>query len=382
MGCNSGKTHPAWHPASDPAPHPAPHPAPRPAMRGRTSMFNNIQLIQEDPPKLGVVRLDYDYPWAPGDVDCPESYNYPVVYRAVPGLTFEMCQSGEMTHKVETKFKEAIDFLVYEEKCKVITGDCGFMMYFQPLARHYAGFGGVNQAAAVALSSLCQLPSISSCFAPGAKIAIFTANSETLTPMRELINTETGVHVENTDKYVIVGCQDVPGFEAVAEGGKVDTAKVEPGIVAKAKQVLEDHPNEIMAFLFECTELPPYSDAVRFATGLPVYDAITNADFIMMGLMDNKRFGMRWQTEFDGVQAPNRLSAHLSEEERRSLVSRITEEERLSLLQRRSLRSSLVSRMTEDERCSLVSGIQNEEIKGGISGEFSDEISEEIPEEI
>jgi hypothetical protein len=250
------------------------------------------------------------------------------VYRAVPGLTFEICQSGQMTDAIEKEFREAINFLVKEQNCKVITGDCGFMMYLQPLARQYAGDhlaqGGLNTLPAISLSSLFQLPSVVHRFATGAKIAIFTANSETLTPMRELINAETGMEVHNTDKYIIVGCQDVPGFEAVAAGGKVDTAKVEPGIVAKAKQVLQDHPNQIVAFLFECTELPPYSDAVRWATGLPVYDSITNADFCMSGLMDNKRFGMNyWQKEFDqSMKNENMLEANLTEEEKAELVTR------------------------------------------------------------
>merc|ERR1719440_1524209 len=46
---------------------------------------------------LGVIRLDYDYPPAPGDIDCPQSFGYDVFYRVVPGLTFEMCQSGTTT---------------------------------------------------------------------------------------------------------------------------------------------------------------------------------------------------------------------------------------------------------------------------------------------
>ena len=45
--------------------------------------------------KLGVIRLDYHYPPIPGDVDCPESFNYDVVYKMVPGLTFEISQSGK-----------------------------------------------------------------------------------------------------------------------------------------------------------------------------------------------------------------------------------------------------------------------------------------------
>ena len=40
---------------------------------------------------LGIIRLDYDYPAAPGDIDSPESFAYDVFYKVVPGLTFEMC---------------------------------------------------------------------------------------------------------------------------------------------------------------------------------------------------------------------------------------------------------------------------------------------------
>jgi len=60
---------------------------------------------------LGVIRLDYDYPPAPGDIDCPDSFDYDVFYCAVPGLTFEMCQSGKLSEKVQAEFVEAIEFL-------------------------------------------------------------------------------------------------------------------------------------------------------------------------------------------------------------------------------------------------------------------------------
>merc|ERR1719261_2187594 len=83
---------------------------------------------------LGVIRLDYDYPPAPGDIDSPQSFGYDVFYRVVPGLTFEMCQSGKMTKQVEDSFCDAIDYLL-SQGVTGITGDCGFMMYFQKLAR-------------------------------------------------------------------------------------------------------------------------------------------------------------------------------------------------------------------------------------------------------
>ena len=48
-------------------------------------------------PALGVIHLDYLYPPVPGDMDSKDSFAYPVYYRVVPGLTFEMCQTGQLT---------------------------------------------------------------------------------------------------------------------------------------------------------------------------------------------------------------------------------------------------------------------------------------------
>ena len=51
-------------------------------------------FIVSDDVKLGIIRLDYDYPPIPGDVDSPDSFSYDVIYRVVPGLSFEVAQSG------------------------------------------------------------------------------------------------------------------------------------------------------------------------------------------------------------------------------------------------------------------------------------------------
>lgn len=132
------------------------------------------------------------------------------------------------------------------------------------------------------------------------KIAIFTANGHELMPMCELINAECGVNIEDK-RFCIVGCEDVPGFDAVAQGCKVNVGKVQPGIIELARKVVTEDLN-IRAILLECTELPPYADALRRHVNLPVYDAITCADMFMEGLQDNPLFGdMDWREPFDGL---------------------------------------------------------------------------------
>jgi len=263
---------------------------------------------------LGVIRLDYDYPPAPGDIDSPQSFGYDVFYRVVPGLTFEICQSGRMTPQVEKNFVDGIDWLI-AKGVTGITGDCGFMMYFQALARR-------NTTKPVFMSALAQLPGVTCAFNKNELIAIFTANSETLKPMRNLIKDECGVDPDER-RFVIVGCQDVPGFEAVAAGGKVNVQKVTPGMVELAKKTLHQYP-KIRCILLECTELPPYADALRAALRLPVYDAITCCDFFISGRQDNERFGLNnWQAKWDGVQDDYKFGAHLNAAERAGLVNKV-----------------------------------------------------------
>lgn len=88
------------------------------------------------------------------------------------------------------------------------------------------------------MSALAQLPAVTCAFAEHEKIIVMTANAKTLAPMHDLIRDECGVETQG-ERYIIVGCEDVPGFEAVALGQKVDTVKVEPGVVKKALQTLK-----------------------------------------------------------------------------------------------------------------------------------------------
>lgn len=248
------------------------------------------KLQKKQNPTLGIIRLDYNYPPAAGDIDCPGSYDYDCIYRCVPGLTFEMAQAGVMTTPVMKEFKLAVKWL--ESKGAVgITGDCGFMMAFQPIARQVA-------TVPVFMSSMVQCPMISCAFDKFDKILILTANSATLKPQKDVLLSHCGFNVDD-DRFIIIGLQDVDGFDAVAKGEKVDVERVTPGVVAKAKAVIKKNPS-IRAICLECTELPPYADALRKECKLPVFDAITNCDFFITAYKDNPRFGLNnWQTDWD-----------------------------------------------------------------------------------
>lgn len=62
-------------------------------LRGQVGLGKDAKKDAKQHPKLGVVRLDYNYPPGAGDIDSPASFGYDVFYRVVPGLTFEMAQA-------------------------------------------------------------------------------------------------------------------------------------------------------------------------------------------------------------------------------------------------------------------------------------------------
>jgi len=269
---------------------------------------------------LGVVRLDYDYPAAPGDIDHPGSYAYDVFYRAVPGLSFAMCQHAvpktgtPLPDDVMKRFVEAIKYLDQDKNVSGITADCGFFFNLQHEARKHT-------KKPVFMSSLCAAPSVAAAYAKDELIAIFTANSTSLEPMRELIKEECGIDPEDK-RFVVVGCQDVPIFgKAVADGLKVDWEAVTPHMVKLAQDTVKANP-ELRAIIFECTELPPYSDAVREATGLPVFDSITTSNAFIASMQDNPLFGANnWQEDWDGEQDDYKLGQNLSAEDKAKLQS-------------------------------------------------------------
>jgi len=188
------------------------------------------------------------------------------------------------------------------------------MMAFQMKGRQIA-------SKPIFISSMVQCPIIASAFDPKDQILVLTANGNSLRPQKEILMNSCGFDV-NEDRFVILGCQDVQGFDAVAKGEKVPLDIVQPGIVRKVKACLKAKP-KIAAILMECTELPPYSDAVRAATGLPVWDAITGADFYINGFKDNPRFGIDdWQNDWDEEQDEYKFGQNLIAKDREELINK------------------------------------------------------------
>eukprot|EP00873_Tetraselmis_striata_P004808 jgi/Tetstr1/425072/TSEL_015536.t1 len=244
-------------------------------MSRRSARASNKETEKAAP--LGVLRLEYGYPPIPGDIDHPSSFPYDVIYRKVPGLTFELAQSGDLPEHVR---------------------DCGFMANYQRFVAESTA------AAPVFMSSLCLIPTIMAGMKADAKLLVLTANSALLAALlpnrydaplapaewgkceitNAFLRKQCGCAVERPERIVNMGLQDLPGFQVVAEATsllspEVDRVLVGGGIAERVVSYIARDAT-VQAILLECTELPHFSaPLLRNCTGLPVFDALSVCDF-------------------------------------------------------------------------------------------------------
>jgi len=157
------------------------------------------------------------------------------------------------------------------------------------------------------------------------------------------------------DRIVIVGCQDVEGFDAVAVGGKVNFELVQPGIVKIAQKNI-DKDSSIVAILLECTELPQFADALRFNTKIPVFDAITGIEWMASSRMDNALFGIDFEVD-EGEEEDYWFGKYLSAKEREDVVNKDalkSMEEQSKIVKKRKRSTNMKSKRSKRRKKNLL----------------------------
>ena len=218
---------------------------------------------------VGILLLDVRQPFVPGDVGNATSYDYPVLYRTVPGATPARVFIGdpELNEAVVEVAKE-----LEAQGVKGISSDCGFFVNFQDLVREAVDIP-------VFLSSLIQMPMLSSFLGRDQTLGVLTANT---TALGNRVLELSGIEPDR--ELVIRGMQDnknwVEGF--TDPGDQVDSDMIEAEVVKEAVAMKESSPR-LGAILLECSLMPPYAKAVNEATGLPVYDFMTLINYFQRG---------------------------------------------------------------------------------------------------
>lgn len=212
---------------------------------------------------LGVLMLDTRFPRAPGDVGHAATWPFPTQYRIVRGADTSRIMGETPDPTLLEPFLGGARELE-TMGVAAITTSCGFLAVFQ---RELAAAVGVPMLA----SSLLQAPIVSRMLRPDQKVAVLTERPH-LTERHF-----TGVGWSPSEIPVVVAAlppDAVTPTVFIDGAGEADFAVLEAEMVAFARRTVAEHP-EVGALLLECTNFVPFSQAIRRATGLPVFDLYT-----------------------------------------------------------------------------------------------------------
>jgi hypothetical protein len=228
---------------------------------------------------IGIVLIENYAPFIPGDTANATTYDYPVRFCPVKGVTPERLFVHDP--QLLPLLAEAVEELQLAG-VRAVTGDCGFLAAYQEeLSARFA--------VPLFLSSLMQIPFISSIIGRKRKIGIVTANAGALT---DEVFTGIGISPDLQNRTAVIGLEDSEHFVSAVfeENGFLDSSIVERDVVERAVRLKNRHP-ELGAILLECSLLPPYGRAVYQATNLPVFDYITMIDYVCSAVVKKRYTG-------------------------------------------------------------------------------------------
>jgi hypothetical protein len=208
----------------------------------------------------GILMLDTRFPRPVGDVGNAASFDFPVRYRIVEAATARRAVFARGAGLLPD-FIDAGRALC-AEGARVIGTGCGFLALFQ---RELAAALPVP----VATSSLLQVPYVGRTLPEGRQVGVLTADAAALSADHlRAAGADPDTPIEGIDPE---GAFARTLFDDLDQ---LDERAAERDVVAAAARLLARHP-DIGAFVFECTNLPPYAAAVSAATGRPVFDVTT-----------------------------------------------------------------------------------------------------------
>ena len=206
-------------------------------------------------PTLGLLMLQTRFPRPLGDVGHPQTFAFPVRQCVVQGATPERVVRGRDPTALQP-FVEAARALV-AQGCDAIGTSCGFLALWQRELQ-------AALPVPVWTSSLLQLADM-----PGRQCGVITIEAASLTAAHlQAVGADPATPVEGITPGSALHrtlLQDLP---------QLDEADAQAQVLAAAARLCARHPH-IDTLVLECTNLPPYAQALRLATGLTVLDVTT-----------------------------------------------------------------------------------------------------------
>ncbi|MDD0808806.1 aspartate/glutamate racemase family protein [Curvibacter sp. RS43] len=209
------------------------------------------------PARLGLIRLDTQFPRPPGDLGRADSFPAEVLTEVVSGaVPRRVVGSAEalLASGLLPWFEQAAQRLV-AQGAQAITTSCGFLVLLQAQLQAAVPVPVVS-------SSLLGLPAL---LRRRPQVGVLTIQAEGLGPAHLLA---AGVPAERLRDVWVQGLPPDSHFVQSIVGNRsiLDVAQAERDVVAAALQLQARAPH-LGELVLECTNLPPYAQAVADATG-------------------------------------------------------------------------------------------------------------------
>lgn len=222
---------------------------------------------------VGILMLEARFPRVPGDMGHAATWDFPVLYRVVrdasPDRVVRRGGEGLLPAFIEAARSLEADGV------DGITTNCGFLSLFQDELSEAVGVP-------VLTSSLMQVGAVNALLPKGKVAGVLTISASTLTDEHlakarvpegtPIGTTEAGRHFTRA----ILG-----------DSHELDLALAEADNVAAGMAMMASHP-DLGAIVLECTNMTPYADAIRRATGLPVFSMVSLVKWFQSGLRPGK----------------------------------------------------------------------------------------------
>ena len=206
-------------------------------------------------PTLGLLMLQTRFPRPLGDIGHAGTFAFAVRQRVVQGATPTAVVRGRDVALLQPFIDAGLALVA--DGCHAIGTSCGFLARWQHQLQ-------TALPVPVWTSSLLQIAAL-----PGRRCGVITMDAASLT----------------AEHLRAVGADPATPVEGIAPGSPLhrtlmqdlpdlDQADALAQVLAASDRLRARHPL-IDALVLECTNLPPYADALRLHTGLPVWDVVT-----------------------------------------------------------------------------------------------------------
>ncbi|ONH72808.1 hypothetical protein CAS74_000002 [Pichia kudriavzevii] len=227
-------------------------------------------------PPLGALCLDYteDIHRPPGDVIVSETYTFPVIQEKVIGATlWKVVDSQSFSDSYVQLFVDACRVL-QKKGCIGIITSCGFLAQIQErLAEQIE--------VPIATSSLLQVPYVLAIIGLRKKVGVITFDEARLS---ETHFNGVGINNEMLKRVIVTGCHPKGALHRIiTRGDPYNAEEVKQELLNLATELVQKN-QDIGAIVLECTQMPPYSEAIQQATKLPVFDGVTMVKWFYSGL--------------------------------------------------------------------------------------------------